>query len=208
MSGTDASPASPGRGRLENRRFFRRPPPARQGGFTFLGLMIIVMIMGAALAATGGLFSHQAQREKERQLLFAGHQFRDAIESYYRHSPGAAVYPKKLEELVEDKRFPMPRHHLRRLYADPMTGGTDWVLVQAPDGSIMGVHSRSEEAPVKTGNFDAADTAFEQAASYSDWQFVYTPEQSPGASAPQAADAARPPVQPVSPAPNPPAPKG
>lgn len=157
-----------------------------QSGFTYLGLLIIVMIMGAGLAATGTLFSHAAQRDKERELLFIGHEFRDAIESYYRRSPGAAAYPKSLDELVEDRRFPMPQHHLRRIYADPMTGRPDWVPVEAPGGGVMGVRSRSEAAPVKTGGFDAADAAFEEAKRYADWQFVYSPAVPPaGAQSPK-----------------------
>src|SRR5207237_7930193 len=93
------------RQRISNPAFFRRPP-ARIGGFTYLGLLIIVAVMGAGLAATGTFFSHAAQREKERELLFVGDQYRQAIGSYYRHSPGTGAYPKKLEELIEDKRFP------------------------------------------------------------------------------------------------------
>ncbi len=148
-------------------------------GFTYLGLLIIVMVMGAGLAATGTFWSTSAQREKERELLFIGGQFRQAIESYYRRSPGAAVYPKSLAELVEDKRFPMPQHHLRRLYADPMTGKADWGLVEAPGGGIMGVHSLSQQAPVKTGNFRLADEKFEGADQYAKWAFVYTPPPPP-----------------------------
>lgn len=147
-------------------------------GFTFLGLMIIVMIMGAGLAATGAFFSHQAQREKERELLFVGDQFRSAIESYYRRSPGVATYPKKLADLLEDSRFPMPVRHLRRLYRDPITGSDQWGLVQAPDGTgIIGVYSLSAQAPVKTGNFDVRDEAFENKQHYSEWQFLYVPPQ-------------------------------
>jgi type II secretory pathway pseudopilin PulG len=170
-----------------NPRFFSRPPtPVRkERGFTYLGLMIIVMIMGAALAATGTFFSHAAQREKERELLFVGHQFRDAIESYYRRSPGASAYPKTLDDLVEDKRFPMPQHHLRRIYRDPVTGSAQWALVEAPGGAgIMGVHSVSQDAPIKSGNFDAADASFEGAAKYADWQFVFKPPEPPKATAP------------------------
>ena len=160
--------------------------PNSQRGFTYLGLLIIVMIMGAGLAATGELFSHAAQRDKERELLFVGHEFRDAVESYYRRSPGAPAYPKTLEELVEDKRFPMPQHHLRRLYADPMTGRPDWALVEVPGGvGIMGVHSRSEATPAKSGNFDAVDAAFEGARRYADWQFVFVPPEPPKAPAPK-----------------------
>lgn len=136
--------------------------------------------MGAGLAATGTFWSHTAQREKERELLFVGHEFRDAIGSYYRHSPGIThAYPKSLDDLLEDKRFPVPQRHLRRIYADPMTGKAKWGLVEAPGGGIMGVRSLSEEAPIKTGNFAPADAAFEKAAKYADWQFVFTPPAPP-----------------------------
>ena len=101
-------------------------PIAPKRGFTYLGVMIIVMVMGMALAAFGTIYSQTAQRDKEAELLFVGEQFRAAIESYYLKSPGERAYPKKLEDLVEDKRFPMPMRHLRRIYRDPITGGTDW----------------------------------------------------------------------------------
>ena len=185
------------RTRLTNPAFFRRPPgvpgqppvkgvasPRRAGGFTYLGLMIAVALMGFGLAAYGELYSHAAQREKERELLFIGGQFRDAIASYYNRSPGAKVYPKKLEDLVEDKRFPMPQHHLRRVYRDPMTDSIDWGLVEAPGGGFMGVYSRSEEAPIKSGNFDAPDAAFEGAERYTKWTFSYSPPGSGQAVAP------------------------
>lgn len=149
-------------------------------GFTYIGLLIIVSVMGLGLAATGTFWSHAAQREKERELLFVGHQFRDAIASYYLHSPGITnAYPKSLDDLLEDKRFPMPQRHLRRVYADPITGKPQWGLIEAPGGGIMGVRSLSEEAPIKTGNFEARDAAFEDAKQYADWKFVFTPAPPP-----------------------------
>ena len=177
------------RTRLTNPAFFRRPPAGvvcrrRAGGFTYLGLMVVVALMGFGLAAYGELYSHAAQRDKERELLFIGGQFRDAIASYYNRSPGAKVYPQKLEDLVEDKRFPMPQHHLRRVYRDPMTESTEWGLVEAPGGGFMGVYSRSEEAPIKTGNFDAPEAAFEGAEHYTKWTFAYSPPGSGAAVVP------------------------
>ena len=161
----------------------------------YVGLLVVVSIMGAALAATGTLFSHEAQREKERELLFVGHQFRQAIDSYYRHSPGTSAYPRTLDDLVDDKRFPMPQHHLRRIYLDPLTGKADWKLVGTPDGvGIMGVYSPSKQAPIKTANFDAADAAFKAAKKYTDWQFVYVPPAppaAPGTAQPQGTPAAK-----------------
>ena len=166
-----------------------RPLPAYlQRGFTYLGLLIIIAVMGAGLAAFGELFSHAAQREKERELIFIGNQFRGAIASYYNKSPGAKVYPKKLEDLLEDKRFPMPQHHLRRVYGDPMTGKAEWGMVEAPGGGFMGVYSLSEETPIKSGNFTVADQAFEGAEHYTKWIFAYSP---PGLSAGIAAGSKR-----------------
>jgi len=172
-------------------RFVRDPgmSPAvrtpRQGGFTYVGLLIAVALMGVGLAAYGELYSHAAQREKEAELLFIGGQFRDAIASYYNKSPGTKAYPKKIDDLLEDNRFPMPQHHLRRLYRDPMTETTQWALVEAPGGGFMGVYSRSEETPVKTGNFAAAEEAFEGAEHYTKWMFTYSPSGSAQNVAPQ-----------------------
>ena len=154
------------------------PVPAfllAQRGFTYLGMLLLVALMGFGLAAFGELYSHASQREKERELLFIGSQFRDAIASYYNKSPGAKAYPKKLDDLVEDKRFPMPQHHLRRVYSDPMTGKAEWALVEAPGGGFMGVHSLSEETPIKSANFSAKEATFADAENYTKWTFTYSP---------------------------------
>jgi type II secretory pathway pseudopilin PulG len=162
------------------------PAFLRERGFTYLGVLLIVALMGFGLAAFGELYSHAAQREKERELLFIGEEFRNAIASYYRKSPGTSVYPKKLEDLVEDKRFPMPQHHLRRIYADPMTGKAEWGLVEAPGGGFLGVHSLSEETPIKSGDFGVKNASFEDAENYTKWTFAYSPPGL-GASLPQGA---------------------
>jgi type II secretory pathway pseudopilin PulG len=141
-------------------------------GFTYIGFLIFVAIAGAGLAAFAEIASHASQREKEAELLFRGSQFQAAIASYYKKENR---YPQSLEQLLEDKRYPMPVRHLRRLYADPMTGEANWGLVDAPGGGVMGVYSRSEEAPVKTGNFSLKNQEFEQAARYADWKFVHSP---------------------------------
>jgi hypothetical protein len=148
----------------------------REAGFTLAGALLLVAALGAGMAAYGELASHAAQREKEEQLLFAGNQFRQAIRAYYEQTPGAVKrFPQKLDELLLDRRHPVPVRHLRRVYADPMSGTPQWGLVAAPQGGIMGVHSLSEAAPIKSGNFAARDRALEGAARYADWQFAYVP---------------------------------
>ena len=151
-----------------------------QRGFTLLGMLIVVGVMGAGLAAYGELASHATQREKEKQLLFVGNQLRQAIGSYYERTPGPAKrFPQSLEDLVEDRRHPMPQRHLRRIYADPITGKPDWGVIPGPDGGIMGVHSRSEARPVKTGGFAFRDSTFVDTGRYSDWTFSYVPTSPP-----------------------------
>ena len=150
---------------------------SRSRGFTYLALLIAVAITAGALAAAGGVYSHVAQREKERELLFVGEQFRQAIALYYWRTPGGAhQYPKSLEALLEDQRWPTTQRYLRKLYRDPLTGSADWGIVEAPGGGIMGVYSKSEEVPIKTAGFPARWSAFEEARNYADWKFVFSPE--------------------------------
>jgi type II secretory pathway pseudopilin PulG len=159
----------------------------KQQGFTYLSLLIVVAISAGALAAAAGVYSQAAQREKERELLFAGDQFRQAIALYYWRTPGGAhQYPKDLEALLEDKRWPVAQRYLRKLYRDPVTNSTEWGIVEAPQGGIMGVYSKSESVPIKSANFPARYAKFEEARNYAEWKFVFTPEV-PKAPAQQAA---------------------
>jgi type II secretory pathway pseudopilin PulG len=156
----------------------------RERGFTLAGALILIAVLGAGMAAYGEMASHAAQRQKEEELLFVGNQFRQAIAAFYEGTPGAVKrFPQKLEQLLEGQRFPVPRRHLRRLYADPMTGQRQWGLVEAPQGGIMGVYSLSTARPIKTGGFAARDLTLSEATRYSDWAFTY----GPAAAAPAAA---------------------
>lgn len=148
----------------------------RQGGFTYLALLFAVATMGAVLAVIGMVWSQAAQRDKERELLFVGNEFRQAIRLYYERTPGGVKrYPQKLEDLLIDSRQLAVQRYLRKIYRDPITGEKKWGTVPAPDGGIMGVFSLSEEVPLKSGNFRVADAMFEGAQHYADWMFSYLP---------------------------------
>ena len=156
-----------------------RGPRARcaSGGFTYLTVLFIVAIITGGLALVGEVWETSAHREKEAELLHIGGQYRRAIGRYYEATPGLAkTYPKTLEQLVKDDRFPTAQRHLRRLYPDPMTGTNEWGIVKAPDGGIMGVYSLSKTPVLKTANFKAQDATLTGASVYSDWRFFYTPQ--------------------------------
>lgn len=148
----------------------------KQSGFTYLAILFAIAIAGILLAKAGIDWSQAGQREKERQLLFVGNQFRQAIALYYQRTPGAVKrYPVKLEDLLTDERYITPQHYLRKLYRDPITNSTQWGLDMAPEGGIMGIHSLSDAVPIKKANFDFSNVSFEGATKYSDWVFAYRP---------------------------------
>lgn len=154
---------------------------ARQeaGGFTYIVVLFAIAFIGVGLALVSELWSQTRQREKEHELLYIGHRFREAISQYYQRSPGTIKrYPETLEQLLEDKRYLTMQRYLRKIYIDPMTGKAEWGVIAAPGGGIMGVHSLSDATPAKLDNFDAADQSFGQSKKYSGWQFTYVPPQS------------------------------
>lgn len=145
----------------------------RAGGFTYVGLLVLVALIGLMLATAGEVAATAAQRERETQLLWVGHQYRAAIGRYWSHK---RAYPQNLQDLLgAAPDAPVQVRYLRRLYPDPMTNAVDWVLVPAPNGGIIGVTSSSKRAALKTGHFDEADQDFANASSYSDWQFTFVP---------------------------------
>lgn len=149
--------------------------PRGEKGFIYLSLLFIVAVMGIAASATGYVWSTVAARNKEEELLFRGGEIKKAVSSYYQESPGAKSYPRNLEDLLKDPRYPVIRRHLRKIYQDPVTGKADWENIKAPQGGIMGVKSRSEKEPFKKKNFAEEYAGFEGKSRYSEWEFIYVP---------------------------------
>lgn len=156
--------------------FHIKPPSANSQGFAYLALLILLIIIGAALAGAGQSYSAVRKRDKEQELLKVGNQFRLAIGQYYQHTPSIIKqYPPTLESLVLDKRFAKPRRYIREIYRDPTTGNNDWGILEAPGGGIMGIYSLSAEDAIKTKNFRLINKSFENKKHYSDWIFFYVP---------------------------------
>jgi hypothetical protein len=133
-------------------------------------VLFAIAAMGAALAGMGQVWHTTVQREKEAELLAIGGQFRNAIGSYYRSTPGSDKrWPQSIQDLLADRRSGKLVRHLRTLYYDPMTGARDWELVAGPKG-IVGVRSRSDRAALKT-QFSGSDSAFNGTTRYSQWVF-------------------------------------
>lgn len=151
--------------------------PSRQGGFSYLALLIAVAIVGTLGAGAVTAGAALQRRAAEDELLFVGAQFQQAFKTFYEATPtGARPYPSQLNDLLRDPRYPMPRRHLRKVYADPLTGQAKWGFIEAPGGGIMGVYSLSEETPIRVAGFPGELAHLEGKSRYAEWTFSYVPQ--------------------------------
>lgn len=149
---------------------------ARQAGFTYIAVMLSVAISSAVLSAGAIVWHIEARRERERELLWVGDQYRRAIILHLLAGAAAGPrLPQSLDDLLLDRRAGVTRRYLRKPYVDPITRGAEWGLLKLPDGGIIGVYSLSEEAPIKRANFLSPYESFSAATRYSDWKFVLDP---------------------------------
>lgn len=156
------------------RRSNAKGPFSLQKGFSYLWVLLFVAFMGVGLTVAVEIDSTGAQRDKEKELLSIGRQFRGAIGRYYEAKSigGKGEYPTTLENLLQDNRVPGIKRHLRKIFVDPMTGKAEWGLMMIA-GRIVGVHSLSQKTPIKQDGFEAEDTNFRNKQKYSEWVFTY-----------------------------------
>jgi len=143
-------------------------------GYTLVALIVAIAVMSILMAAAVPIWSHLMKREKEKELLFRGNQYSEAIDRFYRKF---GRLPLQLEELTKTKC-------IRKLYADPMTKDGKWGLIyytagaqQAgrrlpggesaqplATGSIIGVVSKSNEKSI---------IIYQGKNHYNQWKFTY-----------------------------------
>ena len=146
----------------------------RQQGFTYLGLIILVAVIGmvgAACLKSGALLQRAAAEE---ELLEIGAQFSAALKSYAAATPaGQLQQPKTLQDLLRDPRSSAVRRHLRKIFVDPVTGKAEWGVMYLGDKvGVIGVYSLSQSKPLKIANFDARFTNLDNKKKISDWKFM------------------------------------
>ncbi len=148
--------------------------PLRRGehGFSYIMLMLAIVLMGLAMSVAARQWKTMVQRELEADLLAKGIEIQNALAFYStsikagRVMPGE-VYPQTLAELTK-----LPKPFLRKVYLDPVGHG-EWELVRAPTGGIMGVRSKSKSKPIRQHDFPLAVRHFEGKPTYYDWVFQF-----------------------------------
>ena len=152
----------------------------RARGFAYVLLLAALAVIAVAATASVSLGATLARRQAERELLAIGMEFRRALHSYAGLPPGVgapagARGPRSLDDLLRDPRAPGVRRHLRKLYADPLTGKAEWGLVTDAQGFIVGVHSLATGRPIQRTGFDPVLASFEEADDYRQWVFGLQP---------------------------------
>lgn len=149
-------------------------PKKYQKGFTYLGLMVLLVIIMIVATTSIQLGKIEQQRLAEEELLHIGREFQLALLSYANSTPvGQNQRPKTLQELVKDSRFPNTQRHLRKIYHDPITGKAEWgIMLSSDQQRIIGIFSLSDKKPIKIRNFDSYFLGFDEKNSYQDWVFV------------------------------------
>jgi type II secretory pathway pseudopilin PulG len=144
----------------------------QQRGSAYLLLLVSVALLGLAAAASVSIGVNASRRNAEYELLEIGSEFERALATYRATAPaGARSGPKEIDDLLLDRHHGGLKRHLRKLYADPLTGRAQWGLVRHPDGSIVGVFSLATGTPIKRSGFQPVKAYFEEAESYSSWVF-------------------------------------
>ena len=156
-------------------------------------LLVALAVMSVLMSAVLPAWRHQAQREKEAELVFRGEQYVRAI-ALFERKMGPGSRPPNVDMLVQQK-------FLRKKYKDPMTEDGEFQLVfagvnlgasggpgragqrgqpptpatpqgpptaQAPGqiagGGIHGVMSKSKESSVRI---------YKGASRYNEWRFIH-----------------------------------
>jgi len=180
-------------------------PVRNEAGFTYVGLVFFVAILGLVGAATLKVDALLRRAAAEQDLLEIGAEFSEALRSYAAATPrGYPTAPPSLQELLKDPRFPGTRRHLRKIFVDPITGKSEWGIVYQGDQiGVLAVYSLSQAQPLKVANFDARFLNFENKEHLSEWKFTATGQ---GVSVTAPNNIAPPPGTPGTPAPLFPAP--
>jgi type II secretory pathway pseudopilin PulG len=151
-------------------------------GYAMAALLVMIGVMAIVMAAVLPVWRHEAQREKEAELVFRGQQWVRAIRLYQSRFQ---TFPPSFDVLVSQrfirKKFkdPIANDDFQPLYAAGQAGqraggpgqqtpGTGSFASSAQGvvtgGGIIGVTSKSKDTSIRVYN---------GATHYNEWQFVF-----------------------------------
>lgn len=93
------------------------PRITHQRGFTYVGILLGVAMIGLGLSVAATVWSKEAERQRKAEADWALAQYEKALMSYYNAAPGSVkTLPNSLAELLLDARHLGVVRHLRKEY--------------------------------------------------------------------------------------------
>lgn len=120
QQGDRREPGVPPEAGVTRERRLRRSRWTSNEGYAMATLLVSLAVMSLLMTVAMPVWRHDAQREKEAELIFRAGQVVHAIELYKKRF--ANQYPPTLDILVQQK-------YLRKKYKDPMTKDGEWRLL-------------------------------------------------------------------------------
>ncbi len=170
----------------------------KEEGYAILLVVFLAAMVAFALAAAAPSVLTKRQREREKELLFRGEQYKRAIGLYHRKFNRL---PMKVKDLLHTNGLSF----LRRPWPDPMTKEGEWRLLRlGPGGQIVGslaTASAQARGPLGRGASTPGSSSgietlpligvasqstqqsfyvYNDQESYQLWEFVYNPRQGAG----------------------------
>jgi type II secretory pathway pseudopilin PulG len=109
-----------------------RPDPNQtdpEDGYLLLTVLVMVFLILLALSVAAPKVAKEIQRDKERETVQRGLQYRRAIQLYYKKF---GAYPSDIKQLEKTNEI----RFLRKRYKDPMTGQDDWRLIHMGEAKV------------------------------------------------------------------------
>jgi type II secretory pathway pseudopilin PulG len=106
-----------------------RDSSSAEDGYLLLTVLVMVFLMLLVLSIAAPRVAKEIQRDKEREAVQRGLQYRRAIQLYYKKFGNYPTDVKQLEN-TNEIRF------LRKRYKDPITGKDDWRLIHMGEAKV------------------------------------------------------------------------
>jgi type II secretory pathway pseudopilin PulG len=95
-------------------------------GYAMAALLVSIGVMMILMSVAMPVWRHEAQREKEAELVFRGEQYARAVNLYQRKM-GPGNFPPSIDILVQQR-------YLRKKYKDPMTADGEFRIIPVAAG--------------------------------------------------------------------------
>ena len=115
-----------------------------QRGYAMAALLVSIGVMMLLMSVAMPVWRHQAQREKEAELIFRGEQYARAV-NHYQRKMGPGNFPPSIDVLVQ-QRF------LRKKYKDPMTEDGEFDIIPVGGATQPGMNPQLPPQPGRSSS--------------------------------------------------------